>query len=200
METFLDSLLSFLLLYKYVALFCTSFLAAFLLPLPSSSILAAAGAFASQGYFSLTAVLLVAFVGNIGGDITGYLLSRRYGEELLGKIGFKKILHSDRYHSLESYIIDFSYSLIFFSRFLVQIGPSVNILSGLARVPYRTFFVIAVIGEIFYVLLYGLVGYSLGSAWENNIGFMTEAGLTVLSLGVVIALIQYGLFRFRRRR
>ena len=113
MATIFNALLSFLLVYKYLGLFVVALLAALALPLPASTILAAAGAFAAQGYFSLTAVLIVAFVGNITGDAIGYFISRRYGVPLLRKIGFEKMLSTRLYLSLVGYMEHFSYSLIF---------------------------------------------------------------------------------------
>ncbi len=197
METILGSFLSFLLLYKYTALFVVSFFAAFLLPLPSSSTLAGSGAFASQGYFSLAMVLFVALLGNIGGDLAGYFLARRYGEEFMRKIGFKKVFSSRYYKSVVDYLTGAPHSLIFFSRFLPEVGPAVNILAGITGVPVRTFLVVDIIGEVSYVLLYGLVGFFMGSGWENNMSFLVEGGMVMLSLGIVMALIQYLLFRAR---
>jgi len=195
MELILGEFLSFLLLYKYTALFLLSFLAAFLLPLPSSSGLAAAGAFAAQGYLDIRLVLLVAFVGNVAGDALGYFIARYYGVEILNKIGFKKLLLSKNYHSLEKYMLNYSYSLIFVSRFLTQVGPAVSIFSGLSKMSYKKFFAVDIIAEICYVLLYGLTGYILGNQWEDNIWFVVEAGLVVLSFGAIIALIQYKMFK-----
>jgi membrane-associated protein len=195
METILDSFLSFLLLYKYVGLFIIAFVASLPIPLPSSSVLAAAGAFAAQGYFDITTVLIVAFLGNFLGDTVGYLLARIYGVEALHAIGLKRSLSSPLYLKLKLYIQEFSYSLIFFSRFLTGVCSLVNVLSGLTRIRYVVFFSIEIIGEIAYVLLYGLVGYFLGSEWEKNIGFVFEATLVITSLGVAIVLLQYGLFR-----
>ena len=198
MEFILSTFLTFLLLYTYVGLFLISFLAALLLPLPSSSILAAAGAFAAQGYFSISYVLIAAFMGNILGDTTGYFLAQKIGTTTLQKIGFRKILTSSLYTKLVLYMKKFSFSLIFFSRFLTGVGPLVNILSGSTGISKQQFFVIAIIGEIAYVLLYGMTGYFLGSEWENNIGFLFEATLVIIALGATISTIQYGFFKRMR--
>ncbi len=195
MSAILSAFLSFLLLYKYIGLFVVTLLAALALPLPSSSILAAAGAFSAQGYFSITTVLLVAFIGNITGDALGYFISRFYGTSFLKKIGLEKALASRLYKTLTGYMEHFSYSLIFFSRFLTGVGPLVNVLSGMTGVKYRTFFGVSILGEIAYVLTYGLVGYYLGSEWENNLGFLFQATSVIIIFGVTLSLIQYGVFK-----
>lgn len=199
MTFILNSLLSFLLLYKYIGLFFISFLAAILLPLPSSATLTASGAFSAQGYFNITTVIIVAFLGNVLGDIAGYLLARKYSEKILGNIGFEKMISSDLYKKLELYMKDFSYSLIFFSRFLTGIGPLINIISGISKVKYKTFFIIDILGEATYVLLYALIGYFLGTEWENNLSFLFEATSVIVILGITIGLLQYGLFKRMRK-
>jgi membrane protein DedA with SNARE-associated domain len=62
-------------------------------------------------------------------------------------------------------------------------------------VKYRTFFGVSILGEIAYVLTYGLVGYYLGSAWENNLGFLFQATSVIIIFGVTLSLIQYGVFK-----
>jgi membrane protein DedA with SNARE-associated domain len=195
MAVILNAFLSFLLVYKYIGLFGVALLAAFALPLPSSSILAAAGAFSAQGYFSITTVLAVALLGNITGDALGYFIARFYGTRFLKKIGLEKALSSRLYISLTKYMQHFSYSLIFFSRFLTGVGPLINIVSGITHVKYRVFFGIGILGEIAYVLVYGLVGYYLGSEWESNLGFLFEATSVIIVFGITLSLIQYGVFK-----
>ncbi len=190
---------SYLLLYKYAALFLIAFVAALILPLPASTTLAAAGAFAYQGYLNIVYVLLVALAANIAGDTAGYLLARYYGEEVLAKIGFRRLLKSHGYAKFKDYMLDYPQSVIYFSRFLAGIGPAVNLLSGLAKVPYKTYFFFEVLGEVSYVLLFGAVGYFLGSQWENNLGFFTKAGFVMLGIGLIINLTHIILYKKRNR-
>lgn len=200
METILGPFLSFLLLYKYMALFLVAFTAAFLIPIPASSVLAASGAFAYQGYLNIYIVLIVALAGNIAGDTLGYLLARYYGEKLLTKAGFRRLLKSSSYEKIKNYIVDFPQSLIYFSRFLIELGPAVNILSGLSEVPPKTYFLFEVLGEASYVFIYGMIGYLLGTQWENNVGFLAKITLVILPLGLIINLSQIFLFNKRRKR
>ena len=96
MTSLISGLLAYLLLYKYITLFIVCYLAALLIPLPSNTSLLAASAFASQGYLNIYIVIAVALAANVLGDITGFLLARRFGKEFLMKVGFKKIILSKR--------------------------------------------------------------------------------------------------------
>jgi membrane-associated protein len=196
---FVGAFLSFVLLYKYIALFLIAYVAALAIPFPASTTLAAAGAFASQGYMNIYGVLLTALAANIGGDMTSYFIARQYGERVLRKIGFGRLLRSKAYARMSEYISDFPRSLIFFTRFLTEAGPAVNVLSGLTQLPLKTFIPFDVIGETSYVLLFGLTGYFLGNQWENNIGFAAKVGLAVVALGASFNLIQYLLYRKRKK-
>lgn len=78
----------------------------------------------------------------------------------------------------------FLFSLIFFSRFITGIGPLINIISGLTKIKYTVFFGVGLLGEVAYVLVYGLVGYYLGSEWENNLGFIFQATSVIVIFGI----------------
>jgi membrane-associated protein len=195
MSSLLDSLLAFTLLYKYWGLFGTAFVSSLILPIPASTLLTAAGGFASQGFLNIYSVLVVTLLGSILGDVTGFLIARRYGDELLHIIGFRRLMHARIYKETEGYIRDFAPSLVFLSRFLTEVSPAVNILAGLSEVPFRTFFIFASAGETTYVLLYGAAGYFLGSQWENNLFFLVKGGLVLLTLGLSVSLLQIYVYR-----
>lgn len=78
---------------------------------------------------------------------------------------------------------------IFFSRFEVLSTLSVNLLSGLARVPYRIFIFYEVLGTIAQVSLYTFIGYFFWDQWQQNdtvldkliiVGFMFIVFILVL--------------------
>ena len=186
MENFLDTFLTFVLLYKYVGLFVISFVAAFIFPVPSGTALVAAGAFASQGYFSFPLVIAAALLGNIMGDATGYLLSRRYGELMLRRAGFARTLRSRQYLFVNKHFQASPYVIIFFSRFFTQINALVNILAGMGKMPLKTFFLPEVLGEIAFVLVYGYAGFLLGAQWEENFSIITNGVVAIILLGVII--------------
>jgi membrane protein DedA with SNARE-associated domain len=171
------------------------------LPIPASTALAAAGGYASQGYMNIYAVLSITLLGSITGDLVGYILARKYGEKVLSKfVFFRRILHSNSYHKVEDYIIDFAPSLIFFSRFLTELSPATNILAGMSKVSFKRFFTFALLGEIIYTVMYGMTGFFLGSEWDDNISFFIKAGAIMLSLGIAVNLIQVLLYKKRTKK
>lgn len=205
MTTFLatsfQAILSFLLIYKYAALFVIAFASSVALPIPASAALAAAGGFSSQGFMDIYLVLIVTCLGSIAGDMLGFGIARRYGEEFLHKIIFvRHIMRSKSYHRVRDYLNDFAPSLIFFSRFLTEVSPITNIMSGLTNVSTKTFFIFALLGEAAYTLIYGLAGFFLGSQWENNINFIYKAGYIMLAIGLTINLVNVLMYKMRKKK
>jgi len=183
MDSIINFLLSYLLLYKYFTLFVIMFLSGMILPIPINTLFLAVGAFCSQGYFNIYISGAVALSGNVLGDITDYFLARKYGTRLVLKLNLKE---SKYYEMLEGYIKRYARSTIFFSRFLGTPGTIVNILSPLADISPSFFIFYDIVGNFFDVSIFLVLGYFLGGLWE---GFSDL--LSILGFIVVVAFLLY---------
>jgi len=187
----LAAFLSFLLLYKYLALFSVSLLAAFVLPLPATAFIIAAGAFSAQGYFNFSEIIAVGFLGSIIGDGLGYYISLRWGRDLLNRIGFKRILRSPKFLELENYFSKYALSTIFLTRFLVTgLGSAVNVLAGLSKVPYKKFLAFDWLGELVYVALYAGIGFVMGDEWHYISSIIDEIAIILLLLFLIFLVVR----------
>jgi membrane protein DedA with SNARE-associated domain len=188
--------LSYLLLYKYLALFLVTLLAAFLLPLPATAFIIAAGAFASQGYFNFFEIIGVGFIGSIIGDALGYFISLHWGKDVLKRIGFRRILSSRKFVEMENYFSQYAVSTIFFTRFLVtSLGSMINILSGLSKVPPKKFLVFDWMGEFVYVALYAGLGYIVGDEWRYLSNIIEEIAIILLLLVLIFLVVRVVFFK-----
>lgn len=185
MDFLLQPILSYLLLYKYSALFLVTLLGAIALPLPSAPSLMAAAAFASQGYLSLAWVFITASLANIIGDNLCYWLARKYGKPILYKLGFRKILESPTYDWIQTEIKTYKAPVVFFSRFNVPTTIAVNIIAGLSTMPYRAFLIYDVLGEILQVTMYVIIGYSFGANWQSIYNIFGQFSLIII-LGLLL--------------
>lgn len=149
----------------------------------------ATSAFAYQGYFDFKLVLLSAIAGNILGDNVGYWLARKYGVTVLSRIGFKKILASDKFKQVERLVRRRPGFILFISRFEVFTNLSVNIIAGLSRVPYRKYVWYVAIGEICQVTLYGSIGYFFGSNWERIGAAIGHTFLVIIVVLIAIVML-----------
>lgn len=182
-------LLSSLLIYKYAVLFFVIAIASFGVPIPATALLMAAGAFAAQGYLDFSKILAYGFPASVLGDIAGYLVSLRYGRDILVRIGFKSLLASTKFTMIETLFARRAAPFIFSSRFIAtSLGPAVNILSGLAKIPYKKFLLCVFPGEFLYIMLFGSLGYAFGNQWET-ISLISQDVTTILVLIVILLVL-----------
>ena len=172
MNFIVQIILPYLLLYKYWAIFIVTFLASLAVPIPAGTLLMASAAFASQGYFSMSTLLLVVMIANIAGDNISYWLARLYGEKTLSKIKFfNKIISSKNFIIIERNIAKRPGLVIILSRFEVISTLTINIICGLGKSTYKKFMIYEIIGTFLSVLFYAFIGYSFGDSWQaiNNL-------------------------------
>ena len=191
MASLLTYLLSYLLLYKYTALFIISFISAVIVPLPANVIMLGVGAFANHGYFNFPLSFAILLVGNVLGDLFDFLIAKRYGRRLI------RILRMDRYrffNDLEEEVKRDAGPTIFMSRFAGSLDPIVTILAGAASVPFRIFFANDILGNGIQIGAVLTLGYLLGDYWQNY------SGVVNIATGIfVVAVLFFMLFRISRR-
>ena len=200
---FFGSLFSYLLLYKYVALFVFIFLAGIGLPIPSSTLLLAVGAFASQGYFNLPLSLAIALVANILGDLFDYFLMRKYGTAILKKNYHKRfsfIVKLEKYIIyLDKYIKSHQRIAIFLSRFLGSASTVVNFLAGLTPVPFKTFILYDALGNFLFITFIVFLGFFISESWQSVAGVIGISS-TIISVFVLLILVTVVIKKFSKTK
>jgi membrane protein DedA with SNARE-associated domain len=191
MDFLLHSIISYLLLYKYFTIFVVSFLAAFILPIPSGSMMMAAAAFSSQGYFDLKWIIILSIIANIAGDNLGYYLAQHYGRKTLHNIGFKKVLDSENFKKVEKSFKKHPGLIVFISRFEVLSTLSVNLLSGIGKITYKKFLAHEAAGTVAQVFMYSMIGYVFGDNWQS-VNTIIGKFLLVLLFLMVFIVIAFG--------
>lgn len=187
----LNQILSYILLYKYFALFVITFFASLTNITPASPSLIASGSLIYNGNLNYTQVFIFGFLGTVLGDITAYMLSYYYSREVLMKIGFKKILNSKSFSKIEKVFKKNSGKTIFISRFfLTSFGPVVNLLSGFSKINYKKFILYDILGEAIYIFILTGIGYLFANNWQYISSIIEYIG-TILAIIVVIILFLY---------
>src|ERR1035437_8263202 len=191
MNFILQNLITYLVIYKYVTIFIIALIAAFVVPIPSGSILMAASAFASIGYFNIYWVTVISIIGNILGDNALYFLAKGYGRRAFSRIGFRNILESNNFKNIEENFKKRPGLIIFISRFEVLFTLSVNLLSGVSKIHYKKYFTYEFLGSVAQVCIYSFIGYFFSDSWESinsTIGRVT----LILILILVLFIISFG--------
>lgn len=165
-----------------------TFLSCLALPIPSSLIMLAGGAFAAAGDLDVAAVAGWAWIGAILGDQTGYLIGRNLGEPLISRLE----RHPGRARAIEkarSALVRWGAPAVFFTTWLFSpLGPYVNFIAGGARLRYPLFLIWSVTGEAVWVTIYVSLGFlfagnisTIGSIAGDAVGFLAAALVAVLA-------------------
>jgi membrane protein DedA with SNARE-associated domain len=183
-----DTLLLLVSEYGNWVIFAATLLSCFALPMPSSLMMMAGGAFAAVGDLVLWQVCSAALAGALLGDQGGYFLSRfGGGKRLWARLSTAK--GSARLMTqAEQFLARRGGWAIYLSRWLFSpLGPYLNLIAGATQMRWIRFAVADLAGEITWVALYVSLGYAFGSHIEelsetlgNVIGLLTAGVMTVL--------------------
>jgi membrane-associated protein len=187
MDSLLTPLLSYLLLYKYIALFAVVYSSAVILPLPSNAMLLAVGAFASQGYFSFWSSLTVAIVANTLGDLTDYGLARKYGAAVIRWLRLDRLLF---FRQLEQELKTDAAITVFTTRFAGILSSPASFLAGVAQVPFGTFLWCDVLGNAIEPFAALALGYLAGDYWSDFSGPLSLIAGIVAVLVIIFVLVR----------
>ncbi len=193
MSAFFTLLLSFLLLYKYIALFILVFASSVILFLPSNAIALVTGVFIGQGYFDFTISLAIGIAANTAGDFFDYFLARRFGNRVIDF--FWRQGRPEIFNRVEKYINRYVGWTIIISRFTGSPGIVVNILCGLAPTRYRKFIAFDLLGNIINISLLYTIGYFIGSYWEK-----ASDTINTINLILTLAFTAYLIYLVRRKK
>jgi membrane protein DedA with SNARE-associated domain len=192
-----DQLLAAFVDYGVPLLFAVIAISAVGVPFPVTFTLVAAGSFVQQGEMNLLPVLVAGSLGAIIGDQIGYGLSRWAGRNLVVRIS-RRLGGEHKIKEAEALARKWGGPGIFFSRWLItQLGPWINITSGIAAYPWRRFILWDVLGEVLWVVLYVMVGYIFSDRVQYISEILGNLGWAILAL-ILAIILGWKLFRYLR--
>jgi membrane-associated protein len=148
------------------------------IPLPSTLLVVAAGAFGRQGMLDSFSASLFGLAGAVAGDSLSYAIGyfahawvqRRFGNSCLWLKAQKTFQQRG---SLA----------IFSTRFLLtSIALPTNLIAGSSRYPFLRYLSYVLAGEFIWIAGYGGLGYLFGNQWELISDFLTNFGGFALGL------------------
>lgn len=187
MTFILSSLLSFVLNYKYAAIFAVVFLGSIGVPIPAGPVMIAAAAFASQGYINFYGVFGASATASLLADAMVYWLARLVEDRIMSYRLFRRILSPARLAVIKVRFERHAIFTIIISRFTGVTTIAVNILTGLTQFSFRNFFLWDCVGEIVSTAIYMSVAYWFGSNWIYLVQVLEKLSLVIaLGVGAVI--------------
>lgn len=192
-----EALLSAIASYGAAAFGFSLIFGALGIPVPTTLLVVAAGAFVRQGALEPALCFALGLAGAVLGDSLCYGLGRFASAPAERRFGASSSWLSAR-RSFQRYGI----LTVYTTRWLfTSLAIPVNLVAGSTRYPYRKFLAGSVSGETTWLLLFGSLGYAFGSQWEEITQLVSDfgglaLGVLVLALGIYLAL---RLFRSRSK-
>ncbi|MEW5938750.1 MAG: VTT domain-containing protein [Chloroflexota bacterium] len=178
-----DFLLTQLINYGAPLFGLALFLAALGVPLSTSLLVIAMGAFAQQGILSWPVMVVVGLVGVVSGDALSYGMGHFAGVKLEGRFGA-----SPKWKSARGTFDKHGAKAVFLTRFLLTaIATPTNLIAGGSGFGLGRFLVYDISGEFIWLVLYSGLGYLFGGQWEAVSEFVSDFGWFLLGI-VLLAL------------
>lgn len=130
--------------------------------LPGDSLLFTAGLLASQGYFNIYWLCLLAAIAAIIGDNVGYGFGLKYGRRLFNKPD-SRFFKRENLVKAEKFYEEYGAKTIVLARFMPFIRTFAPIVAGIGRMNYGTFVRYNLIGGLLWAIGMSLAGFWLGS-------------------------------------
>jgi membrane protein DedA with SNARE-associated domain len=193
-----DTLLALVPEHGALVLFIATFLSCLAVPIPSSLLMLAAGAFVASGDLATLPVAGAALSGAVLGDQLGYGIGHSGGTRLWSRLlAGRKTGPPARRAARELHRR--AGMTVYLSRWLFSaLGPWVNFAAGATRIGWRRFSLASLLGETTWVALYIGLGIVFGARLEQ-VGATAGSVIGALAAGLVAVLLGRALWQRRHR-
>jgi len=184
----------------YPGLFLLIVLESTMVPVPSLLVMPFAGYLASQGSFSLPVILVINSAAALTGSTISYVLGAAGGKPLLLRYGKWVLVRPKDLERAEIYFARHGSATVLIARFLPVVRHLISIPAGIARMSLPKFWLQTFLGSTIWGGGLMVVGYELGSRWEEVETHAKKFDLVIAAL-IVLAILALAIrFVIRRRR
>lgn len=187
----------------YPGLFVLIVLESTMVPIPSLLVMPFAGFLCTEAggeLFSLPAILIVNSTAALTGSLLSYWLGRAGGKPLLLKYGKWVLVRPKDIEKTEAYFARHGGAVVLIARFLPVVRHLISIPAGIARMPLPKFLTQTFLGSTIWGGGLMVLGYGLGSRWEEVATQLKKYDLALAGL-IVLAILALAIrFVVRRRR
>ncbi len=190
--------------WGYAGIFILSFISAMGLPVGAEVAVIYGGVLASgqipgEKPLNIVAVIVVALVGELLGDVAGYSIGKYGGRPLVDRFGKYLLLTHKDLDRAEAWFDRRGEPFALFGRFIPLLRSLVSFACGLGEMAFGKFMLFTFIGSAIWATAQAFLGYSLGSSYEHVLQAFSSAGYVIGAL-IVLAVIAGLVLRFRAYR
>ncbi|HEY8761246.1 MAG TPA: DedA family protein [Candidatus Dormibacteraeota bacterium] len=156
-------------------------------PISSEIVVPLGGALAAQGKLSFVAVVAASSLGNLAGSLVAYLLTRRYGEQvILSRAGRWMGLSRGHLRLANRFFGKYGVWAVFLGRLLPIVRTYISFPAGLSRVKLVTFTIATLAGAIPWNFALAYAGYKLGQHYDVVAKYLGPVGVPLAILVVIL--------------
>jgi undecaprenyl-diphosphatase len=171
------------------------------LVVPGETAVVIGGVIAHAGALQLWVVMVAAAIGAVAGDQVGFVVGRRYGSALLGRLP-GRLRHPERIERTLALIRRRGAVAVVLGRWTAAFRALVPGIAGMSRMRRTHFTVANVIGGLIWAVLVAGGGYLAGASYkalEQRLGLVSGLLLAAF-VGTVVAVVVVRRRRHRPRR
>jgi membrane-associated protein len=126
------------------------------------------------------------------GDAISYWIWRRFEEFLFGKFKGLNKYFAPKVEKTKIFLEKRGKWAIFISRFIISaMAPVLNAVAGITKYKFKTFIIVAAIGDIFWAGMYVLIGYWFGDSWEEAATLVSGFSKVITLVAIFIMLLYF---------
>ncbi|HZK83978.1 MAG TPA: VTT domain-containing protein [Desulfosporosinus sp.] len=165
------------------------------IPTGAGVLVMASGAFAYAGEYNVFLLFAEVWLLEIIADSIGYWTWRRFGKFILNTCPRVEMYLEPKLHKTGIFFRERGKAAILITRFpLSAVGSLVNATAGITKYKFKHFISTVMSGEFVWVAVYLGLGYWFGDAWETISDLMTQFGL-LLGLIILLVIVLYYSYR-----
>ncbi len=153
---------------------------------PGETAVLVGGVVAGQGQIDLLVLIGIVWLCALGGDITSFMLGRRYGRSFLFRHGRHLRITEERFEVVESYFTKWGGLTIFFGRFFGFLRPLLPFVAGASHMRLRQFIPYDVLGAGVWATVFSVLGFIF---WRSFDELSQYVGRGLLIFGGVVGLV-----------
>lgn len=182
-----DEMLTALLLYGYSVLGLILVLGAIGLPLPDGIATTVAGSLIAQGRMDWVAAVTITVAASVVGDAISYGLGRLLSREILERHGYWLGYTEVRRKRVQLLFDQWGSLTVFITRtFMSYLSSVASLFAGMTDYRLTKFLTVALLGRMIWAAAYLSLGHSIGADWQAATVFMTNLGILLVSMMLLI--------------
>jgi membrane protein DedA with SNARE-associated domain len=157
------------------------------LPISSEIVVPLGGALAAQGKLNFVLVVAASSLGNLAGSLVAYLLTKRYGEQvILSRAGRWMGLSRGHLRLANRFFGRYGLWAVFLGRLLPIIRTYISFPAGLSKITPLAFTIATLLGAIPWNFALAYAGLKLGQHYDTVGRYLGPLGIPLAILVVIL--------------